>query len=75
MTVGTATTAMMPSYTFAFAVSGIAAVVVFVLWILFMKDGESGQKVSGVTPGKSESSIKKQEYLAGGTLSNVCAGM
>ena len=44
MTVGTATTAMMPSYTFAFAVSGIAAVVVFVLWILFMKDGESGQK-------------------------------
>lgn len=44
MTVGTATTAMMPSYTFAFAVSGIAAVVVFILWVLFMKDGESEQK-------------------------------
>lgn len=40
MTLGTATTAMLPSIKFAFWVSGIASVVIAVIWILFMKDGK-----------------------------------
>ncbi len=46
-TLGTATTAMLPSMTTAFWISGIAAVLVAVLWIAFVREGPYGKREEG----------------------------
>ncbi len=46
-TLGTATTAMLPSMTTAFWISGIAAVLVAVLWIVFVHEGPYANKEEG----------------------------
>lgn len=47
MTLGTATTALLPSIKMAFWISGIASIAVLVIWLLFMKDGAQSQKEPG----------------------------
>lgn len=51
-TLGTATTAMLPSITAAFWISGIAAVLVAVLWIAFVREGpySGAEKTSQAVP-------------------------
>jgi MFS transporter, CP family, cyanate transporter len=62
MTVGTATTAMFPSTKSAFMVSGVAAAVVLVLWILFVKVDE------GKGTAKQESKQESGESAIGALL-------
>lgn len=46
MTLGSATTALLPSVKVAFWISGIGSVVVLIIWVLFMKDGTLNQEAA-----------------------------
>ena len=70
MTLGTATTAMLPSMTTAFWISGIAAVLVAVLWIAFVREGPYSRKdgqTETIPLGQSLKTVLKSKnvWLAG----------
>ena len=66
MTFGTATTAFFPSTKSAFIVSAVFETIILVLWILFMKDGNTGENNS-----TAENRSAKEAFIASAKSKNV----